>query len=175
MALMGISGNEEGQTEDEAREMVLSLCRLASPLMPVAFCFDQIEALQTSKDDEESLFLFEEVKGQRHTGVKVVDGILAKSRERDGMISVFQLPEEMIQLLADLASSQVLYKDLTSDLTSLDRLIAGLKGRRHTGFIDVQLPGRHETATIFLREGDVLEATLSRHGTISDGRRSWMR
>jgi hypothetical protein len=58
LALMGISGNEEGQTEDEAREMVLSLCRLASPLMPVAFCFDQIEALQTSKDDQESLFLF---------------------------------------------------------------------------------------------------------------------
>jgi len=57
-ARMGISGNEEGQTEDGARELVLSLCRLASPLMPVAFCFDQIEALQTSKDDEESLFLF---------------------------------------------------------------------------------------------------------------------
>jgi len=58
MALMGISGNEEGQTEDGARELVLSLCRLASPLMPVAFCFDQIEALQTSRDDEESFFLF---------------------------------------------------------------------------------------------------------------------
>jgi hypothetical protein len=58
VALMGISENEEGQTEDGAREMVLALCRLASPLMPVAFCFDQIEALQTSKDDEESLFLF---------------------------------------------------------------------------------------------------------------------
>jgi hypothetical protein len=58
MALMGISGNEEGQTEDVARELVLSLCRLASPLMPVAFCFDQIEALQTSRDDEESFFLF---------------------------------------------------------------------------------------------------------------------
>jgi hypothetical protein len=58
LALMGISGNDEGQTEDGARETVLSLCRLASPLMPVAFCFDQIEALQTSKDDEESLFLF---------------------------------------------------------------------------------------------------------------------
>jgi len=56
--LMGISGNEEGQTEDGAREIVLSLCRLASTLMPVAFCFDQIEALQTSKSDEESLFLF---------------------------------------------------------------------------------------------------------------------
>ncbi len=58
VALMGISENEEGQTEDSAREMVLALCRLASSLMPVAFCFDQIEALQTSKDDEESLFLF---------------------------------------------------------------------------------------------------------------------
>jgi len=58
LASMGISANEEGQTEDGSREMVLSLCRLASSLMPVAFCFDQIEALQTSKDDEESLFLF---------------------------------------------------------------------------------------------------------------------
>jgi hypothetical protein len=57
-ALMGISDNEEGQTEDGAREVVLALCRLASPLMPVAFCFDQIEALQTSRDDEEGLFLF---------------------------------------------------------------------------------------------------------------------
>ena len=55
---MGISGTEEGQTEDGARDVILSLCRLASPLMPVAFCFDQIEALQTSRDDEESLFLF---------------------------------------------------------------------------------------------------------------------
>ena len=58
LALMGLSGNEEGQTEDGARDVILSLCRLASPLMPVAFCFDQIEALQTSKNDEESLFLF---------------------------------------------------------------------------------------------------------------------
>jgi hypothetical protein len=49
-------------------------------------------------------------------------------------LDVFQLSEGMAQLLADLADSQVLYKDLTSDLTSLDRLLAGLKGRRHTGF-----------------------------------------
>jgi len=111
----------------------------------------------------------EDAKGRRRTGAKAVDGILAKSRERDGMISVFQLSDGMTQLLADLADSHVLYKDLTSDLTSLDRLLAGLKGRRHTGFIDVQIPGRPETATIFLRDGDVLEATLSRHGNISDG------
>jgi hypothetical protein len=58
VALMGIGQDEEGQTEDSAREMVLALCRLASPLMPVTFCFDQIEALQTSKNDQESLFLF---------------------------------------------------------------------------------------------------------------------
>jgi hypothetical protein len=58
LTLMGITANEEGQIEDGAREAVLSLCRLASPLMPVAFCFDQIEALQTSRHDEESLFLF---------------------------------------------------------------------------------------------------------------------
>ena len=58
LAPLGISGTEEGQTEDGARNVVLSLCRLASPLMPVAFCFDQIEALQASMNDDESLFLF---------------------------------------------------------------------------------------------------------------------
>jgi hypothetical protein len=56
--LLGIRETDQGQSEDGAREVVLGLCRLASPLMPVAFCFDQIEALQTSKDDQESLFLF---------------------------------------------------------------------------------------------------------------------
>jgi hypothetical protein len=111
----------------------------------------------------------DEAKGRCRTGVKALDGVLAKSRERGGMISVFQLSAEMAQLLADLSGSQVLYKDLTSDLTSLDRLLAGLRSRRHTGFIDVKIPGRHETATIFLRGGDVLEATLSRQGNVSDG------
>lgn len=56
--LLGIAPAENVQTEDGARDVVLSLCRLASPLMPVAFCFDQIEALQTARDDTESLFLF---------------------------------------------------------------------------------------------------------------------
>lgn len=111
----------------------------------------------------------EDAKGRRRAGAKALEGVLAKSRERDGMLGVFQLSTEMTRLLAELATSQVLYKDLTSDLTSLDRLLASLRGRRHTGFIDVQITGSDETATIFLREGDVLEATLSRQGNISDG------
>lgn len=53
-----IAPADDVQTEDRAREVVLSLCRLASPMMPVAFCFDQIEALQTAREDLESLFLF---------------------------------------------------------------------------------------------------------------------
>jgi hypothetical protein len=111
----------------------------------------------------------EVVKSERRNGAKAFDGVLAKSRERDGMISVFQLSTEMTNLLANLSGSRVLYKDLASDLTSLDRVIAGLRGRHHSGYIDVQLSGGCETATIFMREGDVLEAVLSRQGTITDG------
>jgi hypothetical protein len=111
----------------------------------------------------------EAVKGERHNGAKAFDGVLAKSRERDGMISVFQLSAEMTNLLANLSRSRVLYKDLASDLTSLDRLIAGLQARHHSGYIDVQLSGGRATATIFMREGDVLEAVLYQQGTISDG------
>jgi len=111
----------------------------------------------------------EAVKGERRNGAKAFDGVLAKSRERDGMISVFQLSADMTNLLANLSSSRVLYKDLASDLTSLDRLIAGLQARHHSGYIDVQLSGGRATATIFMREGDVLEAVLNRQGAISDG------
>lgn len=111
----------------------------------------------------------EAVKGERRNGAKAFDGVLAKSRERDGMISVFQLSTEMTNLLANLSGSRVLYKDLASDLTSLDRVIAGLKGRHHSGYIDVQLSGGCQTATIFMREGDVLEAVLHRQGAVTDG------
>jgi hypothetical protein len=44
--------------EDQAREVVGALCRLAGPTIPVVFAFDQIEALQTDRQDKSALFAF---------------------------------------------------------------------------------------------------------------------
>ncbi len=44
--------------EDQAREVVTALCRLAGPRIPIVFAFDQIEALQLERRDTSGFFAF---------------------------------------------------------------------------------------------------------------------
>jgi hypothetical protein len=60
-------GDVWDDAEDQARESVLELCRLAGPKIPVVFCFDQVEALQRyQQGDPESLFVFGQGVGTLH-------------------------------------------------------------------------------------------------------------
>ncbi len=111
----------------------------------------------------------EEVRGQRRSGPSMVGGILAKGRERDGMLSVFRLSAEMAELLLQLFNSELLYKDLSTDLAKLERLVTGLEGQGHSGYIEVRLSKSPDNATIFMREGKVLETTLYCQGHITSG------
>ena len=56
--------------EDLAREIVLGLCRLAGPDMPLVFCFDQVEALQRHPGDLDGLFRFGKVVRALHDGAE---------------------------------------------------------------------------------------------------------
>jgi hypothetical protein len=56
------------EREDEARRVVFNLCTLAGEKLPVVIAFDQVEALQTSADDRESLAAFGKVVGALHDG-----------------------------------------------------------------------------------------------------------
>lgn len=58
LARLGLGAEEQEDREDASRQVVTALCRLAGPTLPIVFCFDQIEALQQSPDDKESLFRF---------------------------------------------------------------------------------------------------------------------
>ncbi len=44
--------------EDQARELIYELCRLAGTTFPMVFCFDQIEALQRYAGDTNGIFAF---------------------------------------------------------------------------------------------------------------------
>ena len=50
--------DESDDLEDLAREMVMELCRLAGPTIPVVLSFDQIEALPRYPKDIDGLFRF---------------------------------------------------------------------------------------------------------------------
>lgn len=55
---LGLSNDEPEDAETEAKQVVVALCRLASPKMPLVFCFDQIEALEMDPGDNTGLFQF---------------------------------------------------------------------------------------------------------------------
>lgn len=114
----------------------------------------------------------EENKGQRRHGPNAADGIAAKGREKDGTLGVYHLSPEMTQLLANLFNSQVVYKDLSSDLTSLDKLIAKMQVEKLTGYLQVKMTQSQNAGTIFMREGKVLDSTFSNQGTVVSGNKA---
>lgn len=58
------------EREEEARRVVFQLCALAGEKLPVVIAFDQIEALQSNRDDRDSLIAFGKVVGALHDGPK---------------------------------------------------------------------------------------------------------
>jgi len=107
---------------------------------------------------------FEQIKDQRRYGPSAAEGIAAKGREKDGAISVYRMSPEMIQLLANLFNSDPIYKDLSSDLTSLDKLIAKLQNEKHTGYIEINMTQSKNAASIYLRDGQVIASAYLVHG-----------
>ncbi len=52
--------------ENEAKEVVLALCRLIGPGAPIIFCFDQVEGLQHVSDDNAGLLQFGQLVSVLH-------------------------------------------------------------------------------------------------------------
>lgn len=86
-------GTDE-EREDAAREVVVMLCKLAGNDLPIVLSFDQVEALQTTSDDNDALFAFGQLISTLHdstTNVLLVSSVQSvfatllkeKSRQAD--------------------------------------------------------------------------------------------
>lgn len=100
----------------------------------------------------------------KSTGQEAVNAITAKVKEKDGTISVYHLSAEMVTMLTSVVKSQVIYADLTTDFTSLDKLIAKLQKEGHTGYIEVTMRDEKGVGIIFLQAGESIESILSTNG-----------
>ena len=98
---------------------------------------------------------------KKRFGQRAISSILSKAKEQDGMINVYQLSPEMVTVLASTLKREVLYKDLSTDFTSLQRLISKLGEARHTGYIEIALKSGRGTGVIFFQEGEPLETILT--------------
>jgi len=57
---------DDVEREDQSRQVVLMLCRLAGNGLPIVLSFDQVEALQTAPGDREALFVFGQLVSTLH-------------------------------------------------------------------------------------------------------------
>lgn len=67
MDLAQDDGSDE-EREDDARQVVLMLCRLAGNGLPIVLSFDQVEALQLTPTDQDALFTFGQLISTLHDG-----------------------------------------------------------------------------------------------------------
>jgi len=122
-------------------------------------------------DSGDIINAFEETGDRKRVGQSAINNILSKSKGKDGVISVYQLSPEMVTVLASTVKREILYKDLSTDFTSLQRLIDKLSEKGHTGYIEVSLKGGKKTGVIFFQEGEPIETILtSNEGSLVSGR-----
>lgn len=107
-----------------------------------------------------------EEKGIRGTtmqsGDTAVMNILIKGREKGGELNAYALPAEKITMLTTALDATITkYKNLSTDLTSLDKLIALLKKEAFSGYIEILLENEAGTANLFFVDGEPIESMFA--------------
>jgi hypothetical protein len=103
----------------------------------------------------------EQIGDRKRFGQRAISNIISKAKEQDGMINVYQLSPEMVTVLASTVKREILYKDLSTDFTSLQRLLGKLGEERHTGYIEIALRSGKGSGVIFFQEGEPIETILT--------------
>jgi hypothetical protein len=103
----------------------------------------------------------EEARGTSKKGEGAVENIILMSRQKDGRINVYRLPPEMVTILASISMEEAIYKDLSTEFTSLDKLIEKLSNDKHSGYIDIIFNDEKGRGVIFFLDGEIVEAVMS--------------
>lgn len=105
----------------------------------------------------------EEIRGrntQTRKGQTAINNILKKSREKDGTLNLYQLPAKRVSSLLLIMNGVPKYEELSTDLTSLEK-VAGLLEREHlSGFIEIFLEDDVGIGNLFFSEGSLTDSLL---------------
>ncbi len=102
----------------------------------------------------------EEIGDARNSGERAIKSILERAKQKDGTVSVYTLPDEMVATLASVLNSSAKYRDLTTELTSLEKLISKLKKEEHSGYVEVLLNSDNGNGCIYFQDGRAMESVF---------------
>ncbi|MDO9351227.1 MAG: hypothetical protein Q7U55_08310, partial [Deltaproteobacteria bacterium] len=93
----------------------------------------------------------------RVIGQEAARTLLAFSKQKDGVLSIYRLLPEQVALIANNLNHEILFKDLSTHFIHLDQFLQKLKEERHTGFIEVMTKERHPMGVLFIEGGEPVE------------------
>ena len=98
---------------------------------------------------------------KRMIGQEAARYLLSLANQKDGVLNVYRMPPERITAVASNLQSEVVYKDLASDFTRLDRLILKLREEKHNGFIEIFTKEQKGMGVLFFQEGEVVDLLMT--------------
>jgi hypothetical protein len=112
-----------------------------------------------NKDDLVSIILDRQENGSGR--LITMDEIVNIARGENFSVNLYGIEEAFIDYWANLPDAAVIYKNLSTDFTNLEKLIAKMQAERLTGYIDVTLSGDNGRGQIFFCGGKCLGAAHS--------------
>lgn len=104
---------------------------------------------------------FESHENEKKYGQEALLSLMTRSRDKDGAISVHRYTSELVMMLASSLNNEIVYKELSSDFTNLEKLLEKLKDAQLTGFLEIVTREGGHLASIFLQGGEPLESMVS--------------
>jgi hypothetical protein len=68
------------------------------------------------------------------TGSSAVDGLLVRSDQRDGMVSIYEHSHQTVEALSGIIDGEPVYNGLSSDFTDLDKLVRKLSREKDAAY-----------------------------------------
>ncbi|MBN2419280.1 MAG: hypothetical protein JXL81_07835 [Deltaproteobacteria bacterium] len=99
-----------------------------------------------------------ELNQERKTGPDALKEILAQARREDNeSINVVELPYKKVAMMEEAFGfgCHSIYKDLSSEFSSLKRVITKLENDKFTGFIEIRFQKENKEAILLLEQGKV--------------------
>jgi hypothetical protein len=99
----------------------------------------------------------EKSNAETKIGQEAIQAFLAFSNQKDGVLNVYRLLPEQVALIANHLQNEVLFKELSTDFTRLDRLLLKLREDKHNGFIEVLTKEKKVLGVLFVEGGEPVE------------------
>ncbi len=107
---------------------------------------------------------------ERIVGQEAMSIIMKRSNSKDGVINLYKFNREIARILSSVTSKEALYKDLSTEFTDIEKIIAQLSKDSFSGYIEVRFSNQKERALIFLHAGKPIECVITlTNGTVRSG------